>query len=115
MIHTRIPAITSYYTLPVASIVQLYIVGWLTITFLFEMPLIQNFVSISASFFWAWAAIRCFTVSKEEPFKIGDVTDAFKLSSFLPEKARGIVDSVSDLAWKVNNSCGLITALQKLC
>ena len=75
----------------------------------------QNLFVTLASFFSVWTMIRLFNKVKDHPEMVGDSSQAFALSSFLPqryERFRGTVDSTTDLVWRVCNLCGLVGRLQ---
>lgn len=97
--------IVPFKVLPVAYVLVCWIMA-----FVFELGLDLSLVS---TFYFSWVYLRLFMQSKNQAVtQIGDGTQGFALSTFVPEKAKPTVDWMCKVTYKFFNLCKLVDGIQ---
>jgi hypothetical protein len=81
---------------------------YLTISFLFELPLLQHSVLVGLSFISTWVIIRLFNLTIDSD-TIGDSSNEFSLGSFGPVKYCDAVNKGCAMLSKA--TCGIETLI----
>ena len=103
-----VPFISGNIIIPYSILPQLYIVASLSVSFLFEQPFDLR---ILLDFFWIWFYLRFFMRSNVT--QVGDFTPEFAMHTFFPQKLKGPVKIISEVAYAMFNMCGFINWMQR--
>ena len=104
---TGIPFISGNIIVAYSILPQLYIVGSLIISFIFEQPFDLR---ILLDFFWIWLYLRFFM--KTNDGQVGDLTQEFALSTFFPQRLSKPVQVMSELCFAFFNMCGFVNCVR---
>lgn len=61
-------------------------------------------------FFWVWLYLRFFmrVYTSEAEFQVGDLTEEFAMSTFMPSKVEPAVKGISEVCFAFFNMCGFV-------
>ena len=110
ILDTGIPFITESIILPFKQLPTFYVFLCWLLAFVFEMSI--DF-SLFGTLYFSWLFLRFFMVNKQAaPNQVGDVTAAFALTTFFPERAQATVDWIGRVGHKFFNLCKLLDGIQ---
>ena len=101
-----IPFISGNIVIPYCILPQVYVLGCLFFSFIFEQPFDLR---ILVDFYWIWLYLRFFMRTNfNDEVQIGDLSPEFAFTTFFPEKLHRTVEIASDICYAFFNMCGFV-------